>query len=301
MLWRRLEFGLPSGWGILGKVRVHPLLVLLVLLAAGIGLWRDVVVLFILVTLHELGHATVAEWLGYEVDEVSLLPFGGVAQMSYGDIGFVPKHEVAIAIAGPLVNLLLIGLGAGLHFVSFWHHSFTVLTMRLNLSIVLFNLLPAMPLDGGRILRAAQSRTLGFESATREAYRLGIVLAGVLLVMGAVSLWAGFPHVGLLILASFLLYSAILGLRGMRVETVRFLDAKRRSPHRVDGVRAFAVAGDQTVRDVVKQFAPDTYHFVYVLDETGAIADEVEERELLDAVFQGNWLQRLDSLHNRHP
>lgn len=283
-------------WSPLGKVRIHPLLIVLVLLAVGLGLWRDVVVLFTLVTLHELGHAAVAESLGYEVEEVSLLPFGGVARLSYGDIGFVPRHEVLIAVAGPIVNFLLVLIALGLHRVGAWNHSFTQMTIRLNLWIALFNLLPAMPLDGGRILRAARSRWNGFERATWEALVMGIILGIVLLVMGGIAWWAGFPHAGLVILAAFLIYSSLIGIRGIRMETVRFLDAKRRRHTGVEQVNALAVSGHVPVRDVVQRLSPDGYHVIYVLDSNGQLIDEVAESELLDAVFAGRWMDPLNSL-----
>jgi stage IV sporulation protein FB len=279
--------------GVLGKIRLHPLLLGLVALAVGAGLWKSVVVLFLLVMLHELGHAAVAEYLGYEVEEVSLLPFGGVAKMSLGNIGFKPRHEAFIAIAGPLVNFFLILISYILWLSHLWSHSFFISVVHMNLWIALFNLLPAMPLDGGRILRAARSRSIGFETATVEAYGLGFALALVLLLLGVVSLWAGFAHFGLIILSFFLLFSSWVGLRGLKMETIRFLDAKRRQTAGVDEVRMLAVNDSTTVRDVVRRFGPNRYHIVYVLDPEGGIIDEIEEDELLDAVFAGRWLNRL--------
>ncbi|QQE77002.1 site-2 protease family protein [Alicyclobacillus sp. SO9] len=295
---RVLQNRLSLKLGVLGKVRLHPLLLGLVALAVGVGLWKSVVVLFLLVMLHELGHAAVAEYLGYEVEEVSLLPFGGVAKMSLGNIGFMPRHEAFIAIAGPVVNFLLIFVSYILWLTHFWSHSFFLTVVHMNLWIALFNLLPAMPLDGGRILRAARSRSIGFETATVEAYRLGLSLGLVLLVLGVVAIWAGYAHVGLIILAVFLLFSSWMGIRGLRMETVRFLDAKRRQNGGIDEVRLLAVNEMSTVRDVVRRFGPNRYHVVYVLNDKGSIIDEIEEDELLSAVFAGRWLSTLGEVRS---
>lgn len=284
------------GLGI-GKVRLHPLFVIVVLVSVGLGMWRDAVVLFALVSLHELGHAAVANQLGYQIEEVSLLPFGGVAKLSYGSIGFRPKHEAYIAIAGPFVNLVMVGLAWFCEVVSLWPRDFVVMVIQLNVWIAVFNLLPGLPLDGGRILRAARARSIGFAAATREAYRMGLVLAGLLLVVGASSLWAGYPHLGALLLGGFLLVSAITGRREISTETIRFLDAKRRRHDRSpEVVRAFAAPLDATVRDVVRQFAPDRYHMVYVRNSEGAVVTILEEDELLDEVFAGHLLSTLRSI-----
>ncbi|MDQ0188324.1 site-2 protease family protein [Alicyclobacillus cycloheptanicus] len=277
-------------------IRFHPLFFVLALCAVGFGLWQEIVVLFLLVLLHELGHAAVANHLGYEVEEVSLLPFGGVAKLSYGRMGPAPRHEALIAIAGPLVNLLLVAAAMGMSAAGLWGTPFTHTVIRLNLWIAIFNMLPAMPLDGGRILRAARSRTIGYEQATREAYRMAIVISLALLCLGGVALWAGFPHVGLLILGVFLFISAWTGRRDISMDTVRFLDAKRQAAGaRPEVIRSIAAPADTTVRDVVKQFSPDRYHLVYVLDEQGGVRSILEEEELLDAVFEGRWLETLEA------
>ncbi|MCL6625399.1 MAG: M50 family metallopeptidase [Alicyclobacillus shizuokensis] len=291
-----------STWGILARIRVHPLFLALLLLAVIIGFWRNMVVLFILVMLHELGHAMAANYLGYEVEEISLLPFGGVARLAYGRLGFVPRDEALIAIAGPLVNVLLIGVSYGLDAGGLWSVEFTSEVVRLNLWLVVFNLLPGLPLDGGRILRAARAREIGFEQATQEVYGVAFVLAIVLVILGGVSMWAGMPHLGMVILAAFLLITAWSGMRDIRVETIRFLDAKRRSERRQTlEVRAFAAPAQATVRDVVRRFSPDHYHMVYVLGASGQVATILEEDELLAAVFDGRWLDTLEMWMKRVP
>jgi stage IV sporulation protein FB len=293
------RFGLhkPS-IGIFGKVQIHPLSIVLIVFACGAGLWREIVVLFILIMLHELGHAAAAYSLGYEVESVSLLPFGGVARMSYGNIGFTPKHEAFIAISGPLVNFILILFAVLLSALGFWSHAFAFDTIRLNTWIAVFNLLPALPLDGGRILRAARSRSNGFETATREAYAVAMIFATVLLMLGGISLWAGYPHFGILVLGVFLFVSAWVGRREIRMELMRFLDAKkRRQRQSIDEVRSFAVPSEATVKDVVTRFGPDRFHLIYVIDDSGEVHHVLQEDDLLKAVFDGEWLKPVGEVH----
>jgi stage IV sporulation protein FB len=299
--WQRVNRFLHLHFGVLGRIRLHPLFILLFLVAWGAGMWRDVVVLFLLVMLHELGHAAMANHLGYQVEEVSLLPFGGVAKLAFGSLGFQPKHEALIAVAGPFVNLVL-AVGAWLAYVmGAWSEAYCHQVVQLNLWIAVFNLLPGLPLDGGRVLRAARSRKRGYEAATREAYTVAFVISIVLFVTGGCALWAGYPHFGILVLGVFLCVSAYTGRRDLSIETVRFLDAKRRRGGRgqPELVRALAAQSTSSVKDVVKQFAPDRYHMVYVLNEEGAVQTIVEEDEMLEAVFAGQWMDTLEVWLNR--
>jgi stage IV sporulation protein FB len=288
---RKLQLSLS----VFGRIRLHPLFILLFVFAIGVGLWREMAVLFLLVMLHELGHAAAANHLGYQVEQVSLLPFGGVAKLAYGSLGFRPQHEALIAAAGPFVNLLL-AVGAWLVYaLGAWSAEFYHMVVQLNLWIAVFNLLPGLPLDGGRVLRAARSRKLGFAEATREAYNVALFISVVLLALGACALWAGYPHFGMLVLGVFLCVSAWTGRRDLSMETVRFLDSKRRRGRpKPEEVRAFAAKSTSSIKDIVTQFAPDRYHMVYVLDSLGAVRTILEEDELLEAVFAGRWMDSIE-------
>ena len=159
--------------------------------------------LFVCVTLHELGHALVAQRFGIKVEDITLLPFGGLARLR--TIPREPKKELAIAIAGPLVNVAIflgLVLGAG-----FLYRNETTITqdflldkldegnaesllvylMLANIILVLFNLIPAFPLDGGRVLRALLALKLPWKTATRIAAGAGLGFAALFVVGGLAS------------------------------------------------------------------------------------------------------------------
>lgn len=152
--------------------------------------------LFLSVTLHELGHSLQALKFGVKVRDITLMPMGGLAQME--SIPEDPNKELRIALAGPLVNFaiaaLLIGLGALLDartLLSFdeliaslgrvsWSGLLVYLTSA-NLMLGLFNLIPAFPMDGGRVLRALLAKKTDHTKATRIAAQVG---QGLALLMG---------------------------------------------------------------------------------------------------------------------
>ena len=178
-----------SRWSIpLGRVLGFPVDVhasLLIFLAAlllfggdGFGLAGLLLsgLVFASVLVHELGHSVVARSLGVPILGISLFPFGGVAKMAGMPRG--PRDEIAIALAGPVVSLSLAGtflvlaglLPGGFSTLAGW-------LARINGMLGLFNLLPALPMDGGRVLRAWLARRQGFVPATLRAVKVSRVLA----------------------------------------------------------------------------------------------------------------------------
>ncbi|MDW8396763.1 MAG: site-2 protease family protein [Anaerolineae bacterium] len=161
------------------------------------------ILLFTCVTLHELGHSIAAQVFGIPVREIVLLPLGGVALISRNPEK--PLHELIIALAGPAVNVviaavLFVATGATLRatildgrgslgeLIS--QPSLETLLLWLlaaNISLVVFNMIPAFPLDGGRVFRAILAMFIGFPRATRIASAVGQVAAIGLGVFGFIS------------------------------------------------------------------------------------------------------------------
>jgi len=135
---------------------------------------------FASVLLHELGHALVARRLGVHVSGIELSFFGGAAKMVQ-----MPRsadHEIAIAAAGPAVSLMLAGVGLGLGVAT--QSEFIAQIGWINLVIAGFNLIPALPMDGGRILRALLTRRMDFVRATDIAVQVARVVAIAFVVLG---------------------------------------------------------------------------------------------------------------------
>ena len=152
--------------------------------------------IFLCVVLHELGHSLVAQRFGITVRDITLLPIGGVASLS--SIPEKPQQELAITVAGPLVNvvifslLYLVGTYVPMEIPFSWFGSqlthfpldiaeLWAVMLYVNLVMVVFNLLPAFPMDGGRILRASLVHWLGYVRATNVAATCGQIIASLFL------------------------------------------------------------------------------------------------------------------------
>ena len=146
------------------------------------------VVLFTCVTLHELGHSAMAMHFGYEVESITLWLLGGIAKPAE-----IPRNwvqEFWIAVAGPLVNIVIVtGCAVGLVVVpSTDVVVFLLLYLAmLNLGLATFNMVPAFPLDGGRVLRALLARNRSYLDATRLAATTGKGFAVLLGIFGLLS------------------------------------------------------------------------------------------------------------------
>lgn len=169
------------------------------LLGAAFGT-AVVITLFACVVLHELGHSLVAQRFGVSVREIILLPIGGLARLEREPSK--PLHEFLIAVAGPLVNVaiaLVLGVLAaslfgplGVVSKAFLESplgapSLTGLLSALlwsNVALAIFNMIPALPMDGGRVFRALLAMAIGKQRATRIAAGVGQLLAGGLAVYG---------------------------------------------------------------------------------------------------------------------
>lgn len=211
------------------ELKVHFTFLLIVILGAmqfsqyGIrGMLFGVVMilaLFLCVTLHELGHSVVAMKFGIPVREIILLPIGGVAMLAR--IPRNPLKELAIAVAGPVVNVVIavaIALGLGINaamgrfemndLVTASHSGpssmlLMLWLLRANVALVLFNLVPAFPLDGGRMLRAILAMRMGHARATRVAAGVGQMIA---VLMGMYGLMGG--GVLMVFVAAFIFFAA---------------------------------------------------------------------------------------------
>lgn len=177
------------------QLSVHVSFILLLAYVAWEG-WRSaswpgaiwsvatLLTVFICVTLHELGHAAAARCFGVRVPRILLLPIGGMAEME--SIPRRPREEIIIALAGPAVNYLIIGLlMIVVRFPENWmplEFSFSFMELGRHLILVnlimgVFNLLPAFPMDGGRVFRALLAMKLTYLRATHIAVGVGKVVA----------------------------------------------------------------------------------------------------------------------------
>lgn len=205
------------------KVRVHVTFVILLVFLA-VTFWSSggaraamvgvtfFLALFLCVVLHEFGHALAARRYGIRTPDITLYPIGGIARLER--MPKTPSHELVVAVAGPMVNVVIAvvllasvgGLPSVEQLANFGEMNLVSFVARLalvNIMLVVFNLIPAFPMDGGRMLRALLAMVVPRAKATRWAATTGQVIAvvGALLAVSVGMWW-------LLIIAAFVFFAA---------------------------------------------------------------------------------------------
>lgn len=267
------------------------------LLLAWVGLggsvedgWRSsltglavVLLVFSCVLLHELGHAWAAKRCGIRTPDITLLPIGGVARLER--IPEKPGEEIFVALAGPLVSAVLAaGFGAASGFslppldgeIREWGQLCSKL-FTINTGLLLFNLLPAFPMDGGRVLRALLATRFTYRRSTRIAATIGQTLAVALSLLG---LWLPAPL--LLFISVFLFLNA-----GAEASQVDLREASRGL--RVSDVmitRFQALPDSAQLADAADLLMHTSQHFFPLTDATGQLAGLLTRNSLIGGLHQ---------------
>lgn len=202
-------------------IYLHFTVLLMLVLFRGLGLLGALIAsgfILLSVALHELGHTLVSIRYGIPVQDIILTPVGGVARLR--GLPDNPRHEIRIALAGPYISLVLALLGWALVFLFIrlqWPLAFGLAGWfaGINTALLLFNLLPSFPMDGGRVLRGWLSQRKGPLEATRIASRLGRIMAVAFILIGLIRPGSG----TLAVIGLFIFLAAGSEYRAMLMKT----------------------------------------------------------------------------------
>lgn len=277
-------------WGI--KITCHPLFVMVMLASIFTGHFLELLSLFAVVFVHELGHVAAARMFGVPVISVQMLPFGGVAVIE--DSGqLTPGREIVIALAGPLQNLLLIACSWVIHTAGWWDGPFLYYFIECNILIALFNLLPVLPLDGGKVWMALCSIVFPYHLTLIWTYRISILFSVLIVGYGLIPflIGQGELNANLLMIGSFLLYSNYVDFRNIPFRFIRFLMNRDRSfsRHLIKGTLAQPIVAEQAqpLDYILRLFKREKYHFIYIMNRQGNIVAVLPEQRIISSYFKG--------------
>lgn len=241
-----------------------------------------IVVLFACVVLHEFGHIVAGRRYGIRTPDVTLWPIGGVASMER--MPEKPSQELVVALAGPAVNaviafVLIVVLGLRFNFeqmtpVEIIQSSFVAQIAAANIVLLVFNLIPAFPMDGGRVLRALLAMKLGNARATQAAAVVGQVLAVMFAILGLM----GNP---LLVLIGLFIFLAARGEAGY----AKLRELTRGRPVTDAMITSFQSLGVMATADDAAQLLLQTTQVEFpVLDGASRLRGVVTRKAIVDAM-----------------
>lgn len=245
-----------------------------------------VLLIFSAVLWHELAHAQVALMLRFKVREVELLPFGGVASIEgLGTVG--SRDEIMIAAAGPAASLVLAAIAyAGMLYAG-RYSDVCEFYYRANMMLTIFNLLPGLPLDGGRIFRAWLALYIDYGKATLFAAGISKGLSVCLLIFIVYEyIVSSTMNVTFLIAAVFLYTTAKSEIKVAGFRTLRVL-AQKKAELIARGVMKttyFTVVNSVILKDVVKLFKPNQYNVLLIVNTECKVCGTLTETEIWEGL-----------------
>lgn len=268
------------------RFRIHPLFLVVGVLSAFVGQFLLFLAAAIAAVIHECAHAFAARRYGYSLDTIVLMPYGAVVS---GDIsGIGKKQELWVLLAGPLANGAI-----ALLFVALWWlypetYAYTDTAAWISLSLFFVNLLPAYPLDGGRILKLLLT-PLGEKKARIICRVVNFLIAGGVL---AYFVWSCFtaPAFTALFFA-IMLAAGVFG--GGRYGKTPF--TREKSLRRGVEERRIVINADRPIRDALRYLTEEKY-LVLVLYENGEYLGELTEEEYLAALEKEDYARALGEL-----
>jgi stage IV sporulation protein FB len=268
--------------------RFHPLFSIVLLLSLAAGYFIETATLFAIILIHEIGHVTAAKSFSWRVREVQLLPFGGVVVVD--ELGSMPVwQEIVVALAGPLQNVWMIATAFFLQWLGLISAEWSAYFIKANLFIAVFNLLPILPLDGGKILQSLLSLWQPFYRVIFITCILSFIFSLVLIVFSLLHVLRGGIQLNLLIIGIFLMYSNWYSYKSLSYHFMRFLINREVAIARLvnQGTLAKPIIVNSRIKvsDIVRMFIREKYHLVYVLDEQGMIRIVLPEKPLLLSYF----------------
>lgn len=251
-----------------------------------------ILVLFACVVLHEFGHIWAARYYGIRTPDVTLLPIGGVAALER--MPEKPSQEIVVALAGPAVNLVIAAVLVvmlGLRFdastmsLEALQSTFLAQVAIANVVLLVFNLVPAFPMDGGRVLRALLAMWLGYARATRIAAGVGQVIA-----IGFAFL--GFMGNPMLILIAIFIFLAAAG-EANDVEAREMTRGRAVSEGMISVFEPLGVGA--TADDAAALLLRTTQQELPVVDGGGHLRGVVTRKAVIEALQEGR--REISALH----
>ncbi len=261
------------------------LFILLLVIYAYQGYGREIMIIFTSLLIHEIAHTIVALTMGIKVEEVELLPFGGQARIE-DFTGLEPAKEIYMALAGPVISLSLAAL---FYFLEQNRANQAInFFITVNATLGFFNLLPALPLDGGRILRGILAPLLGYRKATRTAAWLGQGLALAIIAYGAYLTYRNLIGANYIIIGVILFWAARREGKLLLYSFMRFLVNKKGELAKKAFLPCMQVVGqpDVLVKDILNTSRPGIYLMVMVVNARDQLMGIKTEAELIECLLE---------------
>lgn len=268
------------------KIRLHPLFILFGIYFAFTGKVFSFLAITLSALLHEGGHYIVSSSMGYELNRITLMPYGAVLSGYAGDVTI--KDEIKIAVAGPAVSGFL-----AIFFTALWWlfpsaYPFTDLAGKTNAALFFVNLIPAYPLDGGRVLYALASLKTGRKKGLKIAKIVTISISAALLLLFIYSCFHGI-NLTIAVFSVFLI-SGLFGFKkGDYVSVYENFSVDKIKRPKV--VRRAAVSENAKLKTLYSIVDKDYFYEITVVDGGGKATVKLSGDDLFKTLVAGKYYE----------
>ncbi|WP_075866560.1 site-2 protease family protein [Carboxydothermus islandicus] len=278
------------------KLKFHPLFWVFLLMYLALGAFSKIGILLFSLVFHELFHLFLYKKLFQKPVSLTLLPFGGVIETS-NPVEFFPGKEFLVAAVGPLANLILMFFALGIINNGFFNSNIAFL-LDFNFIMAVFNFLPVLPLDGGRMLRAVLTRITNLRKATRIVSNISLVTALAVVAAGIYGFLFRLNGADVVILGVLLLF---LAFRERVKNSFYFLHnltykEKILKEQKILNSRVLTVAPNTPLKEVVDKFLPSHYQYVVVVGRDQECLGFLSERQIMEGVLKSGLLKPVGEL-----
>jgi len=236
--------------------------------------------------LHELGHIIAALLFGQRVYSIQLLPIGLCAEID--DTAFGGLNAIIVSLSGPLSNTLIILVLILAKTDAFFLSEYFDAAIYLNTSLAIFNMIPVLPLDGGRILRIMLASKFGIFSSYINTRKISTLLIILFIIAGIMQLIASSYNFSMLAIGFYIFFH--LKSRDMEASLMNMKDiVSRRSRLLKKGIypaRDIVVLKTVRIADTLKSMDFDRFHIVYVLDDNLGLMKTFTEQQIMDLALK---------------
>ena len=227
--------------------------------------------------LHEWSHSIVAENFGVKMNELKLYPFGAIL---YGDLKQLkPREEIIVALAGPAFNIVVATCFVALWWLVPEMYIYTDIAAITNISLAVFNLLPAYPLDGGRVLYGLLSFKTDHRKAFKVVYILGIIISilFMLLYIGSIFISVNYSF---MIASIMIMWGAFEGKNEIKFKNAITSKFSHHQLKRGIFERRIVVSEDITLFELIKLINPNYYYIIDVCDKNMKIIKTITHTQV---------------------
>ncbi len=255
------------------------------LLAASIlgNYFESFIAAYISALIHEFGHIITAKLTGVKISHIEILPFGICGKLNDSLIKS-PDKEVLIAISGPFLSFFLALLIYLLK--PYIPQDIFCCIFPLNLLLGIVNLIPVLPLDGGRILKARLTKSLGTIPALRICLFISYVFTSIIIFISVYGLITSSFNFSLILICSFLLGSLCIEQKSVSKAVVSEMIGykEKLNENNFNKAQIITAFSSTPARKILKKLSYDRYYIVYILDKNLKIKKAVTEGEIIEAL-----------------